>query len=165
MKDLSERLRAAQRKLYQGDRHEIPKNLASNTWEIEARLVDVPGNPPKRISSLSSSGPAQKRAPVRMLREADSQSEPKGYLCARYFTGQVGTFNLHAARRVAPNDKQEREMLCRYILRPPLANERLHLLADGSVTVEFKRPWSDGTRSIGFIPKYCSRAWRPWFHR
>jgi len=38
-------------------------------------------------------------------------------------------------------------------LRPPLANERLHLLADGNVTVEFKRPWSDGTRSIGLAPK------------
>ena len=35
----------------------------------------------------------------------------------------------------------------------PLAHERLHLLADGSVTVEFKRPWSDGTRSIGLAPK------------
>jgi Putative transposase len=43
-------------------------------------------------------------------------------------------------------------MLCRYILRPPLVNERLHLVADGSVTVEFKRPWSDGTRSIGLVP-------------
>ncbi len=68
-------------------------------------------------------------------------------LCA-----QLGAFNLHAARRVAPNDKQGKDMLCRYILRPSLANERLHLLADGSVTVEFKRPWSDGTRSIGLAP-------------
>jgi hypothetical protein len=34
-----------------------------------------------------------------------------------------------------------------------LANERLRLLEDGSVTVEFKRPWSDGTRSIGLAPK------------
>jgi len=102
-------------------------------------------------SGSPPTGPAQKRAPVRMLREAETVPEPKGYLCVRYFTGryftgQVGAFNLHAARRVAPNDKQGREMLCRYILRPPLANERLHLLADGSVTVEFKRrvPHSPG---------------------
>jgi hypothetical protein len=54
---------------------------------------------------------------------------------------------------VAPNDKQGREMLCRYILRPPLANERLHLPGDGTVTVEFKRPWSDGTRSIALAPQ------------
>lgn len=93
-------------------------------------------------------GPAQKRKPVLMSREADTSPEPRGYLCA-----QIGAFNLHAARRVAPNDKQGKEMLCRYILRPPLANERLHLLTDGTVTVEFKRPWSDGTRSIGLAPQ------------
>ena len=34
-----------------------------------------------------------------------------------------------------------------------MANERLHLLEDDSVTVEFKRPWQDGTRSIGLAPK------------
>ncbi|MEO6097002.1 MAG: hypothetical protein ABIW76_15520 [Fibrobacteria bacterium] len=45
--------------------------------------------------------------------EADASPESKGYLCA-----QVGAFNLHAARRVLPNDKQGKEMLCQYILRP-----------------------------------------------
>lgn len=43
VRELSERLKAAQRHMYQGEWHEIPKNLASNTWETEARLVDVPG--------------------------------------------------------------------------------------------------------------------------
>ena len=93
-------------------------------------------------------GPAQRRKPLFMPLSVETGPEPKGYLCA-----QIGGFNLHAARRVAPNDKQGREMLCRYILRPPLANERIRLMPDGSVTVEFKRPWSDGTRSIGLEPK------------
>lgn len=44
-------------------------------------------------------------------------------------------------------------MLCRYILRPPLANERLHLAEDGTVTVEFNRPWFDGTRHIALAPQ------------
>jgi hypothetical protein len=34
-----------------------------------------------------------------------------------------------------------------------LANERLHLSGDGSVTLEFKRPWKDGTSSIGLEPQ------------
>jgi hypothetical protein len=42
-------------------------------------------------------------------------------------------FNLQAAIRLAANDKNGRERLCRYILRPPLANDRLNV----------KRPWSD----------------------
>jgi Putative transposase len=81
-----------------------------------------------------------------MLSDADASPEQKGYLCTK-----IGAFNLHVARRVARNDKQGKGMLCRYILRPPLVNERLYLLADGRVTVELKRPWSDGKRSIGRI--------------
>jgi hypothetical protein len=34
--------------------------------------------------------------------------------------------------------------LCKYILRPPLANDRLKILDDGVVRLEFKKPWSDG---------------------
>jgi len=44
-------------------------------------------------------------------------------------THDVGAgFNLQAATRVAANAKQDRENLCKYILRPPLANDRLHIL-------------------------------------
>lgn len=43
VKELNERLKAAQRQLYEGDWHDIPKNLTSSTREVEARLVDVPG--------------------------------------------------------------------------------------------------------------------------
>ena len=93
-------------------------------------------------------GPAQRRAPIQFSNNTQARPEQKGYLCA-----QDCAFNLHAARRVAPNDKQGREMLCRYILRPPLANERLRILEDGSVNLDFKRPWKDGTRSIGLAPK------------
>ena len=49
-------------------------------------------------------------------------------------------FNLHSATRVHGNDKQGREHLCRYILRPPFANHRLHTLPDGKVHLDFKRP-------------------------
>jgi hypothetical protein len=38
--------------------------------------------------------------------------------------------------------------LCRYILRPPLVNDRLHILPDGAVRLDFKKPWSDGTASV-----------------
>jgi hypothetical protein len=41
--------------------------------------------------------------------------------------GQSQGFNLQAATRVAANDKPGRKRLCRYILRPPLANDRLSL--------------------------------------
>jgi hypothetical protein len=52
VKHLNERLKTAQRHLYQGDWHEIPKNLASKTWETEGRLVDVPGGRTWAVESM-----------------------------------------------------------------------------------------------------------------
>jgi hypothetical protein len=66
----------------------------------------------------------------------------RGNLCA-----QTHGFNLHAATKVAANDKQGRVTLCKYILRPPVANDRLKILDDGEVRLEFKKPWSDGTHA------------------
>jgi hypothetical protein len=92
-------------------------------------------------------GPANKHKPVRIVLAPDDRPVTKGTLCS-----QTQGFNLHAATRVAANDKPGRETLCRYILRPPLANDRLHILPDGNVKLEFKRPWSDGTTSIELSP-------------
>jgi hypothetical protein len=42
--------------------------------------------------------------------------------------------------------------LCRYVLRPPFAQERLRLRGDGRVALELKRAWHDGTRELVFEP-------------
>ena len=95
----------------------------------------------------SPAGPAHKRKPVRIVLAPNDRPVAKGMLCS-----QAHGFNLHAATRVAANDKKGRETLCKYILRPPLANDRLKILDDGDVRLEFKRPWSDGTSSIELEP-------------
>ena len=59
-------------------------------------------------------------------------------------------FNLHAKRRVSAHDHKGLERLCRYILRPPIANDRLSRLSNGKISLELKRPWSDGTTHIIF---------------
>ena len=61
-------------------------------------------------------------------------------------------FDLHADLRVAGHDRKRLEHLCRYLLRPPLAQERLRLLADGRVLVQLKRVWADGTSHLLFEP-------------
>ena len=53
-------------------------------------------------------------------------------------------FSLHAATTANPDDAPGREALVRYALRPPIAQERLHLLPDELVRIELKRPFSDG---------------------
>jgi len=60
--------------------------------------------------------------------------------------------DLHADLRVAGHDRKRLEHLCRYLLRPPLAQERLRLLADGRVLVQLKRVWADGTSHLLFEP-------------
>jgi hypothetical protein len=42
--------------------------------------------------------------------------------------------------------------VCRYVSRPPIANERLSRLADGRVLYRLKRRWRDGTTHVLFEP-------------
>ena len=50
-------------------------------------------------------------------------------------------FDLHANVWVSANDRAGLERLCRYVLRPPLAQERLRLRGDGCVVLELKAAW------------------------
>ena len=65
-----------------------------------------------------------------------------GELCA-----QLGGFSLHARVRVAACARQRLEKLCRYVARPPIAQERLSLIPDGRVLYRLERglrPWCPG---------------------
>jgi hypothetical protein len=61
-------------------------------------------------------------------------------------------FDLHANLRVAARDRIGLERLCRYLLRPPLAQDRLRFRGDGHVVVDLKHPWHDGTTALVFEP-------------
>ena len=59
-------------------------------------------------------------------------------------------FDLHANVWVSAHDRAGVERLCRYVLRPPFAQERLRLRDDGRIALELKRAWHDGTRELVF---------------
>jgi Putative transposase/Transposase zinc-binding domain len=61
-------------------------------------------------------------------------------------------FDLHAAVTVAAEDRAGVERLCRYVLRPPVAQDRLSLTPDGLVLVTLKSEWHDGTSHLLFTP-------------
>jgi putative transposase len=65
---------------------------------------------------------------------------------------QLGGFDLHANVRVPGRDRARLERLCRYMLRPPLAQERLRRRADGRVLVELRKAWRDGTTHLLLEP-------------
>ena len=49
-------------------------------------------------------------------------------------------------------DKKQLKRLCRYLMRPPLAEEHLQELPDGGLQLLLKKPWRDGTTSVVFEP-------------
>jgi len=59
----------------------------------------------------------------------------------------LGVARLHAATTASASDAAGKEALCRYILRPPIAAERVQLVADDLVRLVLKRPFGDGTSS------------------
>jgi hypothetical protein len=61
-------------------------------------------------------------------------------------------FDLHANVWVSAHDRAGVERLCRYVLRPPFAQERLRLRGDGRIALELKMAWRDGTRELVFEP-------------
>jgi hypothetical protein len=77
--------------------------------------------------------------------------------------------NVHAKQLVDGRNRAALERLCRYILRPPLAQERLTVRPDGRLELAFKRAWRDGTRAIVLEPedllvRLCAAVPPPWFN-
>lgn len=62
-------------------------------------------------------------------------------------------FNLHAKRRVPAHDRKGLERLCRYFLRPPVANDRLRWADGNTLALRLVRPWRDGTTHVFFTPE------------
>ena len=46
--------------------------------------------------------------------------------------------------RVAAGARDRLRRVCRYALRPPIAQDRIRLTAEGDVLLELRHRWSDG---------------------
>ena len=64
----------------------------------------------------------------------------------------IAGFDLHAGVAVPAGDRARLEHLCRYVLRPPIAQDSLSHAPDGRVCLALRRPWRDGTRALLFDP-------------
>jgi hypothetical protein len=62
----------------------------------------------------------------------------------------IAGFDLHANVAVPAPDRRRLEQLCRYLLRPPVAQERLRRMGDDRILLTLKTPWADGTRHLLF---------------
>ena len=64
----------------------------------------------------------------------------------------VDGFDLHAGLVTRAGQRDRLERLCRYALRPPLAQDRLHVSAEGTIWLTLRRRWADGTTHLRFDP-------------
>jgi hypothetical protein len=56
--------------------------------------------------------------------------------------------SLHADVSVPGRDRKRLQKLARYVVRSPLALDRLEALPDGRLAYRFKTPWRDGTTHV-----------------
>jgi len=136
-------------------RRRIEKVLARAGARVDdeselALLTSVSGRPP--------AGPALRRGAV----------APAPMLESKLCVSDEG-YSLHAATSAGAQNKRGREALLRYILRPPVAQERIVQGPDGLVRIALKKAFSDGTVAIDLDPlslllRLCAAVPAPRFH-
>ena len=144
--------------------------------------TDEESNPARRYSSAipaparatglvdSWRGPRRTRSPLHALRCVRPSTGRHGttrrcngapprrrvnneaHLPERSRQARLGGFDLHANTSVRAKNCPKLERLCRYLLRPPVAEDRLSFGSDGNVLVRLKTPWRDGTSTSPFQP-------------
>jgi hypothetical protein len=125
-------------------------------WEADVVKADPLVDESPALAGLSSAsvqgrialGP---RAGARVWRLGDEPEAPWVLSAVRRHAHLAG-FDLHANVAVPAADRARLEQLCRYLLRPAVAQDRLRLLADGRVVLTLKSAWTDGTRQLLFEP-------------
>jgi hypothetical protein len=60
--------------------------------------------------------------------------------------------SVYAKQRVHGHDRAQLERLCRYVMRPPLSQDRLERRVDGRLELTLKNVWKDGTRALLLEP-------------
>ncbi len=113
--------------------------------EESPALVGISG---ASIQGRIALGPRAGARVLQIGREPDAPWVVSRGPCQARFEG----FDLHANITVAGDDRAAVERLRRYVLRPPVAQERLSLTPDGLVLVTLKTEWHDGTSHLLFTP-------------
>ncbi len=101
------------------------------------------------VYGLPPAGPARRKPTLIALRGHGGHAEPtiKSPLCVDH-----AGFGLHAATFAGADDARGRQALVKYVLRPPVANERLQITPDGNVRLFLRKAFRDGTAAIEMQP-------------
>ena len=78
--------------------------------------------------------------------------EPQALAYDKPLCASLDGFTFHAATRAGALDPAGQEALLRYVLRPPVAQERVEQRADGLVRITLKKAYTDGTMVVDMDP-------------
>jgi len=125
-----------------GERLSLTTRIASRIERLLAR----------RGLFLNGQWTPQDDAGLQLSMEAMKVPSLAGSADAARNASNVRGYNLHAQTRVSAHDEAARLRLFRYILRPAIAQDRLHF-DNGLVTFTMKRVFSDGSQVLRFTPQ------------
>ena len=130
------------------------RHRALDPWEADGVQADPLVDESPALAGLSSASVQRRvalgpRAGARVWRVGDELDAPRWLSTAPRHAYLAG-FDLHANVAVPAADRARLEQLCRYLLRPAVARDRL--LADGRVVLTLKSAWTDGARQLLFEP-------------
>jgi len=82
---------------------------------------------------------------------------------------EIMGFNVHAQVAIPARDRAKLERLCRYVCRPPIAQDRLEEQPNGKLRYTLKKPWKDGTvalllEPLDLIARVCALVPPPRLH-
>jgi len=99
------------------------------------------------VSGLPPAGPELRRKPVVVPLPGRPGVTVAGPLCC----DELG-FGLHAATTAGAENDAARARLVRYVLRPPIASDRVTQGPDDLVRILLRKPFKDGTTAIDLDP-------------
>ena len=107
-------------------------------------------DPESNLAASAVSGQAPPAGPqwVRGL----APLEPHALAYDKPLCASLDGFTLHAATRAGGLDAAGREALLRYVLRPPIAQERVEQRPDGLVRITLKKAYADRTVAVDMDP-------------
>ena len=120
----------------------------SDPWTQEAPLLA--GLAAASVQGVNALAPRVGRRPARLGNSLAAR--PAMPLVPDGCAARANGYSLHAGVVVPAGQRDRLERVCRYVLRPPVATDRLHLTDDGRVRLSLRHPWSDGTTDLVFTP-------------
>lgn len=101
---------------------------------------------------ISVAGERAGKPLLRLLLPQEPPARPRASDIAGQPIAEVRGVNIHAAQLVDGRDRHRVERLCKYITRPPVAQDHLERRTDGKLELSLKKPWRDGTRALVLEP-------------